>query len=503
MDNIVIEGLIILMQNIWIVPIGVALGMLIGATPGLSASNSLAMLLPVIFVMPPEKGIVFIIAVHAGSQMGNSFPAILLNIPGTPSSAITALEGYPLMNKGEAGKAVGICVMASAIGALIGAFLTMIFAPTLAIFALRLSPVEITIIILFGIVIIGQVSEGGLPKALLAGFFGLLLATAGIDPIYGQTRGSFGSVYLFDGLPLVPCLVGLLAFSEILKMIKDNTDAKEQIFTNQVVGAKEIISGFKEVIKRPVDNIRSSLIGLVIGAIPGAGGSVAAFVAYQQAMSFASEKESKLFGKGSPSGLIAADSSNNAMVGGSLVPLMTLGIPGCNTGAILLIAMSYQGIYLGPQLFTVNGDIAYAALWSLFAGAFAIVLIGTIFAYFASKVVNIDKKVLIPVISALALVGGFATREFVFDMGIVVAFGLLGLLMKKYNYTPIALLLGLILGTNFEANMFRGLKMGFGSPMIFFERPIAIVLWTLLILSLVIPIHFKKRREQAKADKSY
>ncbi|MDF1594423.1 MAG: tripartite tricarboxylate transporter permease, partial [Desulfobacterales bacterium] len=256
----------------------------------------------------------------------------------------------------------------------------------------------------------------------------------------------------------------------------------------QKVTLKGIMQGFKETIKRPVEVIRSSLIGVVIGIIPGAGGSVAAPVAYQQSITFSSIKEKEKFGKGSINGLIAADASNNGMVGGSLVPLLTLGIPGCSTGAVLLVALSYHGLVMGPELFALNGELVYAVLWSQFTAAFFIAITGVFLAYLAVRVVNVKMSILIPVVSVLTFIGAFAPNELVFDMGVMVAMGILGYFMKKYNYVPLAFLLGLVLGTQFEANLFRGLRMGLGTPIRFFVSPVAITLWILLLLTVLYPI---------------
>jgi len=269
-----------------------------------------------------------------------------------------------------------------------------------------------------------------------------------------------------------------------------NTDQK-------VVGIKGILDGFKDVITRPIEWLRASIIGLIIGAIPGAGGSVASFVAYQQSVSFAPPKIRDLFGKGRPEGLIAADASNNAMVGGSLIPLLTLGLPGSGSMAVLMVVMGYHGLYLGPRLFSLNGDIAYTVLWSQFVAAFMILIIGTILAFFAYRVSFININIIVPIVAIFTLIGGFAPRQFVFDMALVIIFGVLGYLMKKYKYPPIAMLLGIILGPLFEANLFRGLKMGFGSPIVFFNRPLALVLWSLLILTMVAPLiirHYSNRK---------
>lgn len=486
MIDLLTAGFGILLDEIWIVPLGVFMGMIVGAIPGLSPSNSLAMMLPMLLTFPPELGLIFAVCVYTGAEMGNSFPAIMLNVPGTPGASITALEGYQMTERGEAAKALGISILASAAGGLIGGVLSITAAPALAWTALKFSPVEVCIVVLFGLAIIAQMSVGGLMKGLLAGFLGMMLATIGTDPLYGQFRGTWGSTHLIDGLSTIALLVGLLGFSEML-LIVESRRLDTQVTRQGTIGASGLFAGFQEVVKRPIATLRSGIIGLLIGIVPGAGASVAAFVAYQQAKVWAPSDAKQQFGKGSTEGLIAIDTANNAVVGGSLVPLLTLGLPGSATAAVMLVIMGYHGLAVGPRLFAVNGDIAYAILWSQFAAAAVVVFVGGGLAYFAHRLAKVPVQLLVPVITLFCLIGGFVRYGQTFDMGVVVAFGVLGYLMRKTGYPVIALLLGFILGPIFEQNLFLGLKMGFGTPEAFLTRPVAILLWALLIGTFVGP----------------
>jgi putative tricarboxylic transport membrane protein len=506
MSDIAVEGFYLFLANAWIVPIGVLIGMFVGAMPGLSSSGTLAMMLPILLALAPEQALILGVNIYAGAEMGNSFPSVMLNIPGTPGGAVTAFDGYPLMKRGLAARALGICIMASTIGALIGGVAAFTFAPPIAAVALKFGPAEICIVVLFGLTIIAQLSEGGLAKGLLAGFLGLLLATTGTDPTFGQFRGTFGIVYLFDHLPLIAVLVGLLGFSEVLVHAEAGIArllASDVKVPEANVGLRGILTGFVDTLKRPIEMLRAGLIGLGIGAMPGAGASVATFVSYQQSIAFAPPERKKAYGKGSFEGLIAADTTNNAVVGGALVPLLTLAIPGSGSMAVLLVVMIFHGLYVGPRLFEFSGDIAYAVLWSLFAGAFFVLIIGTILAYFAYRVALINLKIIIPIISVFCILGSFAANAYVFDMGLMVGFGCLGLLMKKYDYPVVALLLGVILGPMFEANLMRAWRIGFGEPDIFFQSTIAQVLWALFALTFFVPplVRFvkglKKKRKAA------
>ena len=479
-----------------VVLFGVVVGMIVGATPGLTSSNSTAIMLPFILTLDPTTGTIFVISLHAGAQMGNSFPAILLNIPGTPSSAVTTLEGYPLACEGKASLALGVCVLASALGGLIGGVVSILSVPLLSSVALEFSPVELTIIILFGLVIIGQISQGGVWKGFLSGLFGLMAATCGPDPMWGVYRGDFGIVLLYDGIPIVSCLVGLLAFSEMFKLLIEKDKQAEVL--QQKISLKLILQGFREVLKRPVETLRSAFIGLVVGAIPGAGGSIAAPIAYQQSMTFSSPEEKARFGKGSINGLMSADVSNNACVGGALIPLMTLALPGSSTDAVLLVALSFHGLVLGPEFLTMNGDMAYAVLFSQFTAAFCIAFVGVLLAWVAGRIINVSMTVLIPIISILAFIGGFAETQLTFGIWIMLLSGILGYFMKKYQYVPLAFLLGLVLGSKFETNLFCGLRMGHNSFSIFFEGPIALTLWGLLALTITFPwVHNLYRTRRA------
>ncbi|MDR0622243.1 MAG: tripartite tricarboxylate transporter permease [Deltaproteobacteria bacterium] len=470
----------------WVTLAGVVAGILIGATPGLTSSNCTAIMLPFILALRPVTGVIFVISLHAGSQVGNSFPAILLNIPGTPSAAVTTIEGHALARLGQASRALGVCVFGSVFGGIFGGLASIMLIPWLAPVALRFSPVELTVIILFGIVVIGPISRGSLIKGLVSGLFGLLVSTSGPDPMWGRFRGTFGLVELYDGVPLVPALVGLMAFSELISLVfKGQTDRPTAL---QSITMKEILKGGLDVIKRPIESFRSSIIGLIVGIIPGAGGSVASALAYQQAAVFATKKEAPKFGKGSVNGLLAADASNNAMIGGALITLFLLAIPGSSTDAVLLVALTYHGLVMGPEFFHMNGDLAWAALSSQFAAAFFCGLCGVLLAYVMGRMVNVKLIILIPFISVLTFIGGFASMGLTFGIYVMLVCGLLGYYMKKHGYVPLAFLMGLVLGGQLEANFFRGYRMGHRSFSIFFESPIALTVWGLMLITLLSPL---------------
>lgn len=491
MPDMVVNGFDVFLSNIWIVPIGVMIGMFVGAMPGLSSAGTLAMLLPIMIVIRPEVGLMLGVSIYAGAEMGNSFPSVMLKIPGTAGGAVTAFDGFPLMLQGKAAWALGICIMASVVGALIGGVASITLSPQIAAVALKFGPAEICIIILFGLAVIAQLSVGGMAKGLFAGLFGLLLATTGTDPTFGQFRGTFGIVYLFDALPIIAALVGLLGFSEVLIYVEKGLarllDPAKEDASKRQIGLRGIIEGMKHTFAYPWGLIRGGLIGVGIGAMPGAGASVATFVSYQQAIAFAGPERKKLFGKGAPEGLIAADVTNNAVVGGALVPLLTLGIPGSGSMAVLLVVMTYHGMYVGPRLFQFAGDIAYAVLISQFFAAFCILAIGVTLAFFAYRVAFLNLRMMVPIIAVFCLLGGFARNNYLFDMGAMVFFGVLGYIMKKTGYPVVAMLLGIILGRLFEKEFMRAWRMGFDSPELFFSSTITWILWALFAFTFIGP----------------
>ncbi|MEQ8194790.1 MAG: tripartite tricarboxylate transporter permease [Rhodospirillales bacterium] len=512
MPESLFDGLNLLLNNLWLVPVGVLAGMFYGGMPGLTSSGTLAMLLPVLIVISPVQGLILGVSMYAGAEMGNSFPSVMLNIPGTPAGAVTAFDGYPMMQKGEASRALGICIMASTVGAIMAGIAALAFAPSIAQVALKFGSPEICIVIIFGLAVIAQLSVGGLAKGLLSGFVGLSLATTGTDPTFGQFRGTFDITYLFDKLPIVAVLVGLLGLSEALfhaesgattLLRRDEKHAPHDLSAAKIwQGLK---TGFMDVLRMPAQCIRAGIIGLGIGAVPGAGGSVATFIAYQQAIASASPERKKMFRKGAHEGLIAADASNNAMVGGALIPVLTLGIPGSAAMAVLIAVMDYHGLSLGPRLFSVNGDVAYAVILSQFFAAFFILVIGTGLAFLAYRTVAVDLRLIIPIVAVFCLIGSFAEHNYIFDMGMMVLFACIGYIMKKYDFSVVGILMGVILGPMFEAELMRSLRMGFGSPKIFFESAITQILWALFILTFAVPPalrYIKRYKNKRRLKKS-
>lgn len=476
-------------QAILLMIAGIFFGILCGAIPGFSASMAVVVVLPLTFSMEPLVAMVFLCSIYVAAVYGGSITAILINTPGTANSAATSFDGYPMTVQGRAGEALGLSIGASCIGGVISYGFMLILMYPIAAFAVKFGSAEMFLLAVFGLTIIGGISEGGLPKALMAGLFGVIVSTVGISPA-GSIRGHFGSPWLLDGLPTVPTIIGFFALSEMFSMLNkdfvvEGTNAKRSI--------KEIVKGTLEPLKSPVNLFRSSLIGTFIGAVPAAGGTIASFISYNQAKQTSKNPDS--FGKGNPEGVIASESSNNASTGGALITMFALGIPGSSTTAIMMSALMIQGLQPGPQLFMNQMPLVYAIIIALFLSQIVMWVAGIMFSYSLSGVLNVSTKILVPVISVLCMMGAFAIRKSMFDCVLVLIFGIIGYLMKKNGYPTIATVLGIILGPIADTNLIRTTIRFQGDYTVFLTRPICIGLLILTVVGVLVPIMVRKHRK--------
>lgn len=488
----------VLLSGLPYIAAGVLVGVIAGALPGFGASNTLIIMLPLTLQMEVNDALLLVVGLFVGVRLGGAIPAILINVPGTASGAVTALEGYPLNKQGKTNLALGVALAASVVGSLASGVLALFAAPLIATVALAFSAPEIFALTIFSIAMVGQISGDDLAKGWLAGAAGLLVGSIGVDPMWGMERGTFGFVELYDGIPVIAALVGLFAISEVMVMAEDEIRARregrkiERSISKSRVG--EIISGCRFALSRPVDLLRSTMIGSFIGALPGAGANIASFLSYQQAVTFSpNEKDQKLFGKGNPRGIIASEAADNACASGALVPMMTLGIPGSASTAVMLLLMSAHGLNVGPQLFTESPVSAYAILGGIPVAALLLIGIGLICILIASRVVLVPVLVLAPMIGIFALAGAYAARYLMFDVYLALIFGVVGYVMRKEGFPPQAMLIGVILARAAESNFFIGLREGFGSPTVFFTRPITLLIWAMLIGSTLYIAHKKKQ----------
>jgi len=472
----------------WFVIIpAIIIGLIIGAIPGLGPANSLIILLPFTLALNVETAMAFMVALYCSARMGAGIPAILVNIPGTAGAAATPFDGYPMTQQGKGQQALTLSFVASAIGGLIASVFAIFAMPLLSRAGYYFHSVEMVVVMLFGLTLIAVVSSGNTLKGLIAGMFGLLVGAIGPDAIYSAPRATFGFLELYDGVPVVAALIGIFAISEALLMVEVKSIVSEVGKVRMATQSrwKETIEGVRMALKRWWHIVWTSFIGLGIGVVPGAGAPIAAFVAYQQSRLFSKTPEK--YGTGHPEGIIAPESANNGVTSGSLIPLLTLGIPGGSTAAIMLIVIQYHGITLGPRIFLDNPQFPYGVLMSMVITY--LFMIGTILplARYMSRITLIPTQYLAPVIISFTLVGAFAPRGYLFDMGLALVFGVIGYIARKTGYQVSALLIGIILGPYVEQYFMRSMRISEGNPMVLFSSTIGNTLWVFLVLSLVLP----------------
>lgn len=470
--------------------LGSLLGLLFGIIPGLGGPQVLALLLPVTLTMEPHQAIVILIGAMGAIPFGGSVSAILINTPGTGQSAATIFDGFPLAKNGKAGMAIGAAATASLLGSYFGALILTLILPFGRYFVLAFSYPEYFMMAIMGLSVIAVVSKGSLWKGLIGAGLGLLFASVGFDPITGQIRYAFGSNYLYDGIKLVPAMIGLFAISEAISLIYK----RESIAQNhQVVGYKDVFEGIVSVFKNMGTFFRGSIIGTLVGIIPGVGGSVANFVAYGHVAQTA--KDNSNFGKGDIRGVIAPESSNNAKDGGSLVPTLIFGIPGSVEMAILLGALILHGIQPGPRLMIDNPEIVLVLIFALVLSNTVVSVIGIGLAGPLSKLTLIPGTLLGPLILTIALIASYMTDESFGDMMITLFFGLLGFTMNRYNFSRVALVIALVLGEMLQQTLFQTIKV-FGVAG-FFMRPLSLILF-IVTVSLLISPYIKGRKSKSK-----
>lgn len=473
----------------------IIIGLIIGAIPGLGPANSLIILLPFTLALNVETAMAFMVALYCSARMGAGIPAILVNIPGTAGAAATPFDGYPMTQQGKGQQALTLSFVASAVGGLIASVFAIFAMPLLSRAGYYFHSVEMVVVMLFGLTLIAVVSSGNTLKGLIAGMFGLLVGAIGPDAIYSAPRATFGFLELYDGVPVVAALIGIFAISEALLMVEVKSIVSEVGKVRMATQSrwKETIEGVRMALKRWWHIVWTSFIGLGIGVVPGAGAPIAAFVAYQQSRLFSKTPEK--YGTGHPEGILAPESANNGVTSGSLIPLLTLGIPGGSTAAIMLIVIQYHGITLGPRIFLDNPQFPYGVLMSMVITY--LFMIGTILplARYMSRITLIPTQYLAPVIISFTLVGAFAPRGYLFDMGLALVFGVIGYIARKTGYQVSALLIGIILGPYVEQYFMRSMRLSQGDPMVLFSSTIGNILWVFLLLSLVLPALRKRLKK--------
>jgi len=455
---------------------GVFIGILFGAMPGLTSTMTLAVFVPFTFGMNIALAFSFLLGLYKGAVYGGSISAILINVPGTPSSIATGLDGFILSQKGEAGKAIGIATIASTIGGLFSIFVLAVFAPMVASFALDFSAQEFVGIALLGLSIIAFISPGNTTKGLIAGVLGLMIGIVGVDNITAYPRYLFGQTDLIEGFNIVPVMIGVYGLTEMFTQIMEKGTTQPVI--QRISG---VLPKFSEVVRLWPTYIRCSIIGVFVGAIPAAGGSIASLVAYGQEKRLSSR--GKEMGTGSFQGVAAPEAANNASTGGALIPMLTLGIPGDPMTAVLMGALIIQGLRPGPLLFTNQMPFVSSIFISAAIAVIFMLVIGLIGAKYFARLITIPQEYLIPLVLIFCLVGTYGMRRSIFDLFVCIAFGLIGFLLRRTGFSPAPLVLGLILGPIFEDNLRRAMILSRGDWSTFVTRPISL---TLLIITVVV-----------------
>lgn len=471
------------------ISIGVILGVSVGALPGLTAAMAVALLLPVSFFIDPILGIPFLVAITKGAIYGGSIPAILINTPGTAAAAATTLDGFPLARQGKARKALEMALYASVIGDAFSDIATLFGIGFLAKLALLLSSPEFVSIILMSFMIIATLAGNSIVKGLLSAFLGLFLCTVGIDPIVGVRRFTFGILDLTGGISIIPMVIGLFAVSEILRQNERKLDTNEtekisSRFLREIrKGRKELSLTFKEFKESARTIFRSSVIGTLIGNIPGIGQVVSAFLCYGIAKG--ASKHPEKFGNGSLEGVAAAETGNNAVNGSSLMPLLIFGIPGDIIAAILFSAFMVHGLRPGPRLFESQAPIIYSILWALLLSNAVLLIIGKFAMRYIALIARFPSQILFPSIASLCFVGSYSVNNSLFDVFVMLVFGAIGYIMIKFEYPIAPLLITFILGPLFEEALGQSLIMSDGSLLIFLSRPISLTFILLTPIALI------------------
>ena len=481
-------------MNMLMMFLAAALGIMIGALPGLSAAMGVALLLPITFGMDPATGLITLGGIYCGAIFGGSISAILIHTPGTPASAATAIEGYELTKKGQAAKALTVACTASFVGGLLSCISLYFFSPALAQLALLFKSQEYFWLSLFGLTIIAGVSSKSLLKGLISGVLGLLISTIGMDPIEGVERFMFGQDFLYNGINVTCALIGLFSMSQVLVL------AEEQIKARGTLPKKFGSFGLTraEIKRIAPSTIRSWIIGNIVGILPGAGATIASFIGYNEARHFSKHKEE--FGHGSIEGVAGSESANNAVTGGSLIPTLTLGIPGESVTAVLMGGLIIHGLQPGPELFTTYAEMTYTFFAGFVLIQFFMLFIGLFGCKVFAQISRLSNAILIPAIFLLCVVGSYAINNSFSDVVIMVIFGVIGYLAHHFDMNNAAIVLGLILGPIGENGLRRALLISNGDPSILFSSVICWVLIGLCVVGILSPLFFDRMQKKLEKE---
>lgn len=452
-------------------------GIAFGAVPGLSGIVGVALLIPFTFAFDPIEGLLLLGGVYVGSTFGGSISAILFNTPGSPEAACTALDGYPMARRGEAGKALGIALASSAIGGIFGTLVLMLAAPPLARLALEFGPPEYFALACLGITAVASIGGGSIVKGLIAGLLGLAVATIGLDPLTGMPRYTFGNLMLLTGVSFVPAIIGIFALTEVLQRFSE-TPKDSHVLSD----ISTELPSMREFLQTKWTLMRSSVIGTVIGALPGVGATTAAFISYSEAVRWSRKPEE--FGKGSAHGIAAPEAANNAAVGGSMIPLLALGIPGSATTAVMIGGLTIHGIIPGPLLMTNNAQLVYSVFIGMMLANVLMLVFGLKAARYFALILKAPYALVGPAIVVLCMTGVFALKNNIVDMAVMLVFGVVGFALRRLGFPVACFVIGLVLGPIAELSLRQGLILVDYDFVELISRPITGVLLTVSILSM-------------------
>lgn len=477
--------------------IGVLFGIIGGSIPGFTVTMAILVVFPFTFAMDPVSGVSIMVGVFVGGYSGGLVSGVMLGIPGTPSSITTVYDGYPMALKGEPGRALGVGVLASFIGTVISVAVLVLFGPLLAKFSMNFRPWEISTLILFALTLVAGLSNGRLLKGMLAAALGLFITTVGYDR-NSNIRFDFDSTLLSSGFEILPVMIGIFAFSQLMENIEKtnngNSTKEKEIPVSVSIPYRTIV---KDIFSHKVNTVRSSLIGSFVGALPGTGGTVANFISYDQAKKFSSQPQK--FGTGVPAGIIASEASNSAVAGGAFVPTLALGIPGDLPMAIMMGVLILHGITPGPLMFEQNPVLVGAVYVSLLMAAVAMVLCQLLLVRWFARIALIPQQILVPIVLMLCAIGAYALNNNLFDIWVLFGFGIFGYLLWKADVPLAPLILGVVLGQNLEQQLFRALELD-SNLLTFLTRPLSALFIALSIASIVLSIMQNKKMKSQSSD---
>ena len=489
------------LQVILMTFIGAAGGVLLGAIPGMTATMGVALLIPFSFGMDLIPSVGLLLGIYCGGMYGGSISAILIHAPGTPAAAATLLDGYPMAKKGEAGKALSVAMFASFCGGVIGALIMTFLSPMVAKVAMKFTSAEMLMLAVFGLSVIISISGKSIAKGLISAFFGMLLCTIGVDPTYSRQRFTFGVKSLKGGLSFIPVLIGLFAISEVIAGVERIIAGRESAQEKSTEKITRVLPDGKTMRQIAPNILSGGIIGTFIGAIPGAGGDIAVFVSY--AFNKGISRHPEKWGTGIANGVASTESANNGCSGGAMIPLLSLGVPGDSVTAILLGAFIMKGITPGPMMYVSELPTVYKVFAALMLANLCMLIVGCLGVRVFAKIVSLEKKVLYPIILIISLLGAFSINKNVFDVGVCVAFGVIGWLMNKYEFPLSPILLALILGPMCEQNFTRFMDLNNGNFGAILNYPIAIGFFVVAVGVVIFSLINQKKinaKEKANAN---